>query len=189
MTARRTVAVEGIGEVLLEKSRRARRLSLTVVPEGRIRVAVPWRVSFSQAEAFLRQKRAWLEQALRRIQAQRGSQEELAVRFRDLDIPAAKRALARRLRELAAAYGYKYTRVIFRRQKTRWGSCSVKGTISLNLKLAVLPDGLRDYVLLHELAHTKHHHHGPAFWEEMERLVKGARQQARRLRGYDLRLI
>jgi hypothetical protein len=51
-----------------------------------------------------------------------------------------------------------------RRQKTRWGSCSSRGTISLNAKLLFLPPPLVDHLLLHELCHTRHMDHSPAYW-------------------------
>jgi hypothetical protein len=67
-------------------------------------------------------------------------------------------------------------------QRSRWGSCSRQGRISLSLRLAFLPPDLADYVMAHELCHTQHHHHGPAFWRALETLYPGARLAPRRLR-------
>ncbi|MEA3348593.1 MAG: M48 family metallopeptidase, partial [Pseudomonadota bacterium] len=63
-----------------------------------------------------------------------------------------------------------------RNQKTRWGSCSAKNNISLNIKLALLPDQLRDLVLVHELIHTKIKNHGPNFWQKLEKIYPQARK-------------
>lgn len=65
---------------------------------------------------------------------------------------------------LARRHGLTYSRVSVRCQKSRWGSCSSKKTISLNCKLLFLPPRLVEHVLLHELCHTVHPNHGPAFW-------------------------
>lgn len=188
MMASRTIHLEGIGPVLLEKSARARRLTMTVIPGKHIRVAVPQRISLETAAAFAEDKKPWLKKVLARIREQRERQKDLAERFANLDIPRAGDALTRRLAELAEKHGYSYGKVIIRNQKTRWGSCSHRNTISLNIKLILVPDDLRDYVMLHELVHTRHHDHGAGFRAELDGLVGDARGIARRLRDYDLRL-
>jgi predicted metal-dependent hydrolase len=87
------------------------------------------------------------------------------------------------LHELGEEHGLTYAAVRVRRQRSRWGSCSSSGTISLNVDLVFLPPDLARYVLVHELAHTRRMDHSPAFWELLERLEPGARAQARRLRA------
>ena len=84
----------------------------------------------------------------------------------------AERTLPGRLVELATQHGLreKVRRVSVRNQRTRWGSCSRRGVISLNWRLVQVPDSVRDYVLLHELAHLVHMNHSARFWKEVERL-------------------
>jgi predicted metal-dependent hydrolase len=72
------------------------------------------------------------------------------------------------VRALAAATGVRYAKVAIRRQRSRWGSCSVRGTISLNLCLLFQRPEVVDYLVIHELMHVKHMNHSPRFWAAVE---------------------
>ena len=89
-----------------------------------------------------------------------------------------------RLQDLATEHGFTYASVSVRQLKARWGSCTNKKDITLNLFLMQLPWELIDYVLLHELCHTKHLHHGPEFWEEFQAAMPDAKQRRTRMRQY-----
>ena len=97
------------------------------------------------------------------------------------ELQVALKVLARqyfpvRLGMLAERHALSYQRVQIRGQRTRWGSCSSRGTISLNYKLLFLSPALVDYVLLHELAHTRQMDHSPAFWRQLTSMLADARQ-------------
>ncbi|HTX24427.1 MAG TPA: SprT family zinc-dependent metalloprotease [Steroidobacteraceae bacterium] len=77
----------------------------------------------------------------------------------------ARVVLAARLAECARELGFAYERVIVRRQRTRWGSCSVRGTISLNCCLLFQRREVLRYLMIHELAHTRHMNHSRRFWQ------------------------
>ncbi len=98
----------------------------------------------------------------------------------------ARSYLPGRLSRLARLHGYSYQRLFLKNLKTRWGSCSAAGNINLNIRLMELPDHLIDYVLLHELAHTLHKHHGPAFWNELENTAGNARKLDKELNNYHI---
>jgi predicted metal-dependent hydrolase len=82
----------------------------------------------------------------------------------------ASREFPPRVRELALLHGLTVQRVSVRNQRSRWGSCSRRGTISLNWRLIQTPEFVRDYIILHELAHLRHMNHSRHFWQEVERL-------------------
>ena len=93
----------------------------------------------------------------------------------------ASATLAPRLGALAAELGVQYRRVQIRRQRTRWGSCSVRGTISLNFCLLFHRPALVHYLLSHELAHLTHMNHTPRFWELVARYEPQWRELDREL--------
>lgn len=80
----------------------------------------------------------------------------------------AKRLLPERLTQLANIHGFKYKDLKIQSSKTRWGSCSGKRNINLSFYLLMMPAHLVDYVMLHELCHTKEMNHGDKFWKLMD---------------------
>lgn len=96
----------------------------------------------------------------------------------------AERLLPQRLKTLAQVNNYSYHSVSIKLLKSRWGSCDQHKNIVLNLYLMQLPWEYIDYVLLHELAHTKFLKHGPEFWEEMSRVLPNAKRYRKAMREY-----
>jgi predicted metal-dependent hydrolase len=87
------------------------------------------------------------------------------------------------LSRLAKEYGFKYGRILVRSQRTRWGSCSRRTTISLNLKLLFIPQDLAQYVLMHELVHTVHLNHSQKFWALLTRYEPDCAKKEKALRS------
>lgn len=152
-----------LGGIVFRKRKGSRRLSIRVHPVRGVNVTVPYLVPFSAAVAFYRLKREWVLDTVSR-QKQRyenlpkaGEEQIEAWRMQ------ARNELPERLSALAACYGFVYNKVTIKHNATNWGSCSVRGNINLNLNIVRLPEALRDYILLHELCHLRHHDHGHAF--------------------------
>ena len=97
----------------------------------------------------------------------------------------AEKILPGRLAELAQMHGFQFNKISIRNNKRNWGSCSARNNISLNLQMMKLPDELIDYILLHELVHTKIKNHGPGFWEKLNEITGNkARELAKQVRKY-----
>jgi len=178
------MVLKGVGTVRLERSQKARRMNITLKPYKAIRVAIPYGVSFLTAERFVLSKEKWIRQALTKIRVQEQESEALAEKISSIDQPLVRESLVARLEYLANKHELNYHKVTIRNQRTRWGSCSVKNNISLNIRLALLPDELRDFIIIHELIHTKVKNHGFKFWWELEQIVPDARSFAKALNRY-----
>lgn len=177
------IQFDGVGEVVFERSRRAKHINLSVKPFRGIRVAVPLRVSWRQAEAVARSKIAWLQKHQKQVAAI----EKRALAHHsgnDIDPSMARNAIVKRLNELAARHGFVPGKITIRRQKTRWGSCSIHNNISLNMCIVQLPPELMDYIILHELVHTHIRNHSLKFWKELGRLIENPKQVDRQLNQY-----
>ncbi len=96
----------------------------------------------------------------------------------------ANNLLPQRLDQLAAKHNFIYESVRVRSLKSRWGSCSQQKNISLNIFLMQLPWQLIDYVLIHELTHTKYLNHSSDFWQHMEQCVPNVKVIRKELRTY-----
>jgi predicted metal-dependent hydrolase len=173
-----TWQIEGVGPVAVESSDRARYTRLTLRRDGAVRLTIPRTVSLEQARRFLDSRLGWIQRHRRNFRRL----EEMPVVSR----AQARRILVSRLEELAARHGFQYNKVSVKNQRTLWGSCSHRNNINLNINLLRLPEELRDYVILHELVHTRHKNHGQAFWRDLDRLVGSGKRLQRQLRAFRL---
>lgn len=202
------VEYRGIGAVRYVKNNRARNISIRIQPSGDIRVTIPRYVSRKRAEMFLFSKEEWILRKLAAISSEdSGSRipsagETILIREKPVKIELtdgdsgpedtlwrllleeAKRYLPERVQHLASLYGFTFSRVRIRRMRSRWGSCNHHQGINLNSWLMMLPDHLSDYVILHELVHTRYPHHGPEFWKALDEVTEGNSKRLRKeLRG------
>lgn len=96
----------------------------------------------------------------------------------------AKVILVNRCKELALEMGISLNNIRVKNMKSRWGSCSTRSNINLNIHLMRLPDHLSDYVIYHELVHTIHPNHGPKFWKELDKHLGNAKSLAKEIRKW-----
>jgi predicted metal-dependent hydrolase len=128
-----------------------------------------WRLHIAGGSGAVRT--AELGDSLTRVLCVTGTGGPGAVRkaLRAWLLRAALPRLTPRVAALSAATGIPYSRVSIRRQRSRWGSCSARGTISLNACLLFQPPAVVDYLVVHELTHVRHMNHSARFWQAVER--------------------
>lgn len=101
----------------------------------------------------------------------------------------AKNYLPQRVEYFAKKFGFNYNKLFFKNIKTRWGSCSNKNNINLNVHLLRLPNRFIDYVILHELIHTIHKNHSKQFWNHLEKVLPGSKILDKELNNYSIHKI
>lgn len=109
-------------------------------------------------------------------------QESLIIELKKLWRNEAEKYIPQRLNELAKIHDFVYSQLRLKDIRTRWGSCSSKGNININIQLIKLDEELIDHVLLHELSHTKALNHGKDFWSVFESVRPGAKQERKQLK-------
>jgi hypothetical protein len=172
------VTVVDVDEVEVRRSSRARRWRLEVPWGQPVRLTAPGSMSRVEVEQVLRDKRAWIE-AQRRRQVPRLGLERLAVS--ELEARGRARRLASAIaEEEAVQLGVAYKRIRIGGQRTLWGSCSPRGTLSFNWRLALAPVAVLDYVVVHEVCHLRVPNHSRRFWA----LVEGRRPRWREQRDW-----
>ena len=161
------------------RMRRARRYVLRVRPDGDLRVTIPRGGSKADALRFFERHRAWAERQRAHVLETRRP----AAVDRELRTKAAQE-LPPQLLALAAGHGLAVHRVTIRNQRSRWGSCSPRGHITLNFRLMLMPPDVREYILIHELMHLKQPNHSIRFWRLVEAACPGFRQAERWLKKH-----
>jgi len=183
------VKIKDIGSVFFEPSTKAKRLTISVRPFKGVRVAVPKGVSLKKAERFLHSKAQWIQKHMAKMSQLENMHEDVSERLVRIDHTEAKKILVARLNELAEKHGFIYNRVCIRKQKTRWGSCSAKNNISLNVKLLLLPEKLMDFIILHELVHTRVKNHTKDFWAELLKIEPDGKALSSKIKEHSIVLL
>jgi len=145
----------------LKRYKGQKRINMHVRDDELLVTAAP-RVSIREIERALIQNKSWLAHNTAHHALQRTLTVDPQV------IANIKKVLLPRIHEKITLYNshynFSFSRVTVRNQKSRWGSCSSNGALSFNVHLAVLPEILQDYVIIHELCHLREMNHGPRFW-------------------------
>lgn len=165
-------------------------MNITVRHTGEVIVSASRLVPKMLIDAFVAKKSAWIREKQAYFAAHPVSAYSLLLRGKNrrkylaLKEKALK-ILSERLEHFNTHYGFRHGRISIRNQYSRWGSCSAKGNINFNYKLILLPDELRDYVVVHELCHLGELNHSRKFWALVEQTIPGYKKLQKRLRGLD----
>jgi predicted metal-dependent hydrolase len=175
-------------DINYRRSSRAKYLRITVHPTEVVTITVPGGVTLKHAKEFAQSKQAWVHKQLEKIRQRENLQKEQP-ELSSEQLLETQNALFARLERFSNTYNLPYRQAAFRCQKTRWGSCSRQNNISLNINIALLPEHLQDYILLHELCHIRHKNHSKAFWSQLDGYCDGrAKELAKELKSHGMRI-
>ena len=170
-----------IGEVILKPSKRAVHVRITINRIGQVCVTLPDSVKKEDALDFVFSKKNWIQQSKKKIE----EKKVLKLKANDLELKKFWQRTQIITKELSQKNNLSYNKLVFKTLKSRWGSCSVDNIICLNNMLYYLPRHLVEYVILHELVHTKIKNHSQDFWKNLEEICKNAKLYRKELRdGY-----
>ena len=175
-----TINLPKVGDILLERSYRAIHINISVKPSLKVRVAVPVGVTFEKAQHFAEQRADWIIKQLRKFSKSKA--KRLLKQPDETKLITTKKYLIDRIEYFAKMHGFQYNKLGFKSMVSRWGSCSGKNNISLNILIAGLPTDIQDYIILHELLHTKIKNHSKNYWEELDRLTGDAKGLHKKLK-------
>ena len=154
---------------IIKSSRKT--IAVEVRQDGSVLVRAPRNCPQSRIDTFLKEKQAWV---LAKVEEQKEKEAD-SMKIQPLSEAEQRlyRDKAREIFEQKVSYyaqmmGVSYGRIAIRDQKTRWGSCSGEGNLNFNWRLIFAPEGVLDYVVVHELAHRKEMNHSPRFWRVVE---------------------
>lgn len=162
-------------------------MRVSVHPGGLVRVTVPSRASQTAIDRFLAKYSEWIKRAREKV--------------RDVTVITAEKALIavykkqaegvakERVAHFANRFGVSHGSITIRAQKSRWGSCSRRGNLSFNYKIALLPSDLQDYIVVHEICHLLQFDHSRVFWNQVAREIPNHRALRGVLRRTHFRFI
>ena len=178
---------------LIRSSRKS--CSISINPDGQITVRVPLHISEKEINHLLIDKRLWI--ITKYLEVQEHQKNRPVSDLTDVQraalerryIAAAKNYFPKRVAYFVQFTGGSYSRITIRDQKTRWGSCSAKGTLSFNWRLMLAPPAILDYVVVHELCHLTYMNHSTSFWKKVESVYPDYRTARKWLKDHGHELI
>lgn len=173
----------------VKRSKKARRMRLAVYCDGSIVVTAPVNVQETIIQKIVREKSQWL---LSKIAFFAQFKDQPVARYSYEDYlkhkDKAYRLVVDRINFFNKKYKFHYNKINIKNQKTRWGSCSKKGNLNFNYKIAFLPQQLSDYIIVHELCHLKEFNHSRKFWNLVGRSFSEYKDVKKELRKYSVSL-
>lgn len=144
---------------------------------GKITVRAPYRISEKEIERILKEKTQWIDKAIAETSERAKKQKEYTEEEISLMRKRAKEVLPRKVQYFSSLMGVKPTGVKINSAKKRYGSCSGKNSINFSLYLMDKDERFIDYVVVHELAHIKHHNHSKDFYAFIEKYLPDYKEQ------------
>lgn len=173
----------------VRESNKARHIRISIYPGGEVVVTIPKNTPRNIVEKFLHSKADWIE---KKVLLMKRYPKTTRLVLSKKEVSQLKQKayefVEKRLLYFNTTYNQVWKSISIRGQKTRWGSCSQKGNLHFNYKIALLPEDLGDYVVVHELCHLKEFNHSRRFWDLVSQAIPDYREKREKLRKIGLTL-
>ena len=171
-------------EYSLKESDRAKTIRITIHHDGSVIVTKPKRANIENVEKFLILKSRWIFEKVEWFKNRSSlpilkSSKKEYLENKDKALQIAKY----RIDYFNKYYNFQFKNITIKNQKTRWGSCSRKGNLNFNYKIALLPQDMADYIIVHELCHLKEFNHSKRFWDLVRETVPDYLSIRKKLKG------
>jgi predicted metal-dependent hydrolase len=173
-------------EYTLKIIKRSKRLRLSVHRGGEVVVTKPRFIPQYLVNKFITQKSEWLLDKIEELKMipKKKTAKETKADFEKYKETALKIA-EQKVKEFNKIYNFKYNKITIRNQTTRWGSCSKKGNLNFNYKIALLSEELADYLVVHEICHLGEFNHSKKFWTLVAKTISNYLILRKQLKGVE----
>jgi len=175
----------------IKKSRRAKRMRISVNCLGEVKVIAPVALNIGFVEKFVEKQKEWIKSKVdyyKNHPVKSFFQKIALSKHTKKEFKENKEKISAIIKEkidyFNNHYNFAFNRIFIKNQKSRWGSCSKTGNLNFNYKMNFLPEKFQDYIIVHELCHLKEFNHSANFWNLVAEKIpdyKEIRQNLRRL--------
>jgi predicted metal-dependent hydrolase len=148
-----------------------RTLCLEINKNGELIIRSPKFLTKEKIYKFLDRKLKWIESKQRLKNLQISKSEKYLSTAKKISKDEAFAIINQKTKELSSVFNFQYNKIKISNATTRWASCSYKNTLCFTKKVAILPEEIINYIIIHELAHTKEKNHGKKFWEIVSDII------------------
>ena len=170
---------EDIEEIQYRHSKKAKYIRIVISNTSQVSVIVPDHHHIKDAIDFVHSKKKWI----RRNKIKMSKKNILKLKLSRIELEKFWSDTKQKMIQLSYMHQLNFYELIFKTLKSRWGSCSLNNTICINNITYYLPDHLKEYIMLHELTHTKVKNHSNIFWEELKKICPGYKINRRELKN------
>lgn len=169
----------------LRKNKRAKHLRISIGDISGVIVTLPSGVFEFQAKHFLKIKADWILEKINQAKlTARQKEPQLSVKEINWYKIEAKKLVIKKIKEFNSSNVFLYNKIFIKKQRTRWGSCSSNKNLNFNYKIALLPDHLSEYIVIHELCHLIELNHSKRFWNLVESYLPDYKTRKKELKNH-----
>jgi len=161
-----------VGEIIMKITRTNRKtIAIYIRKNGEVEVRAPYRVSDKKIQEFVKEKQEWIIKTQHKLKQKAQNKQTLSAQEKTKLISQANEYIPGRVLTLSKQFNLPITKIKITSAKSYWGCCNIKNEVSFSWRLMLATPKTIDYVIIHELVHTKHHNHSKKFWQEVEKIM------------------